>query len=177
MRVRSSSALVTSAITLISVSTTRAEVPWSAAVSACSSPTELGQSGAVLGPLRIPVFSGGAHAKVEFKPGYAAKVLLVPRRRWVGLLSLRGTRCSDGRPLRFASHDEELPQPPLSQQDFAQAGTPVARLRPPPRNVTLRTCGYTGYMLFSDEGDWRIRAYRKGQVVGAITVAVTPFSS
>jgi hypothetical protein len=32
-------------------------------------------------------------------------------------------------------------------------------------------------MLFSDEGNWRIRAYRKGQLVGAITIAVTPFSS
>jgi hypothetical protein len=32
-------------------------------------------------------------------------------------------------------------------------------------------------MLFSAEGNWRIRAYLKRRLVGAITVAVTPFSS
>ncbi len=177
MRVLSVSALAISVITLISVSLTRIDVLSSAAATGCSSPTELGQSGAMLGPLRIPVFSGGGHAKIEFKPGYATKVLLVPRRRWVGRLSLRGVRCSDGRALRFAYHDEELPGPPLSQQDFARAGTLVPRLPPPPRTLKLARYGYTGYMLFSDEGNWRLRAYRKGQLVGAITVAVTPFST
>src|SRR6266403_5349122 len=177
MRVLSVSALAISVITLISVSLTRIDVPSIAAATGCSSPTELGQSGAMLGPLRIPVFSGGDHAKIKFKPGYATKVLLVPRRRWLGRLSLRGVRCSDGRALRFAYHDEELPRPPLSQQDFARAGTLVPRLPPPPRTLKLARYGYTGYMLFSDEGNWRLRAYRKGRLVGSITVAVTPFSS
>jgi hypothetical protein len=177
MRALSVSALALSVIALISVSLARIAVPSSAAATGCSSPTELGLSGAMLGPLRIRGFSGGGYAKIEFKPGYPTKVLLVPRLRWVGLLSLRGVRCSDGRALRFAYNDEELPRPPLSQQDFARAGTLVPRLPPPPRTLKLWRYGYTGYMLFSDEGNWRIRVYRKGQLVGAITVAVTPFSS
>ena len=177
MRVVSVSALAISVITVISVPLTRIDVPSSAAATGCSAPTELGQFGAMLGPLRIPVFSGGSHAKTEFKPGYPTKVLLVPRRRWVGRLSLRGVRCSDGRALRFAYNDEVLPRPPFSQQDFARAGTLVPRLPPPPRTLKLWRYGYAGYMLFSAEGNWRIRAYRNGQLVGAITVAVTPFSS
>jgi hypothetical protein len=31
-------------------------------------------------------------------------------------------------------------------------------------------------MLFSSEGNWRIRAYRKGRLLDTIIVAVTPFS-
>src|SRR4051812_10867900 len=177
MRFRSVSALAVSVTTVIALSLSPTDASSSAAATACSSPTQLGPAGAVLGPLRIRMFEGGDQAQDQFKPGYPSKVLLGPRRRWVGGLSLRGRRCSDGRPLRFA-YDETafpLPPPPLSQEDFARAGTLVARLAPPPRHWPLSGFGYAGYMLFSDEGVWRVSAFLRGRFVGALTVSVTPF--
>jgi hypothetical protein len=131
----------------------------------------------MLGPLRIPTFSSDSHAEVHLKPGYPTKVLLLPTRWWAGTIILRGSRPSDGRALRFSYGSDPLPPPPFSQEDFERAGTAAAHLRPPPRPLPkVGTWGYTGYMLFPDEGNWRIRAYRNGRLLDTIVVAVTPYS-
>lgn len=142
----------------------------------CAPPTKKSESGILLGPLRIPVFSSGTYAQIRFRPGYPTKVLLRPTRRWSGTLVLRGVQCTDGRQLRFAYHHELLPEPPLTDEQLGALGSPAAHLSPPSHVVRLSRFGYTGYMLFSEPGEWRIRAFRHGRLVATVFVSVMPFN-
>jgi hypothetical protein len=151
----------------------------SVGASACGPPTKVSRVLETdLGPIRIPVFAHGAHAETHFKRGYPTRVMLFPTRGWSGDLVLRGSRCSDGRALRFWYQDAKPPSTPLSQKELRRVGTAAGRLPPPPRPLpAVGNWAYSGYMLFSDYGRWRLRAYVKQRLVGAVVVAVTPFPS
>jgi hypothetical protein len=144
----------------------------------CRVPTKLSGPGLDLGPLLIPLFADSGNAEVHLKPGYPTSLFLIPTRQWSGELVLRGSRCSDGRPLRFWYQNKSFPKPPLAREEFARAGTAAGRLDPPPRPLPqIGRWRYTGYMLFSGYGNWRVRAYVKRRLVGTIVLAVTPFPS
>lgn len=103
-----------------------------------------------------------------YAPGYPTKVLIHAFRAQRGPISLRGFRCSDGRPLRFWYERGSLPeQPPMTTQEMQSAGDAVATLEPIPKGTD-----HTGYMLFSSPGEWVIRVSAEGSSLGHLVVNV-----
>lgn len=143
---------------------------------ACGPPTRVARAPApTLGPLSIPTFSATGRARTQYAAGRATKVLLLRVRAFSSTVLLRGVRCSDGTPLRFAYNGERLPPPPLTKEQLESAGSVQARLRPFRQRPTPgRLLSHTGYMLFSDVGAYRITALRNGRPVGSLVVEVVP---
>ena len=128
-----------------------------------------------LGPLGLRVSTPAGRAQLRFAAGYATKVVLVRLRRFRPAIVLRGTRCADGVPLRFAYDGERLPAPPLSRHQLETSGSPAARLRPYPHDLAPGTSfSYTGYILFSDVGRYRITASQGTRRIAALVVDVVP---
>ena len=72
------------------------------------------------------------------------------------VIELRGWRCKTHEPLRFAYGGHPTP------------GVRHLRLRPYPTDADK--LGYTGYMLFSAAGDWRLEASANGNLLGRLVL-------
>jgi hypothetical protein len=77
-------------------------------------------------------------------------------------VTLRGRRCSDGKLLRFWFGD----------------GSPPPRSRAP-RAATFPagTSFLTGYLLPASAGRWRVEAWQKGRIVGAVVLRLRAFEN
>jgi hypothetical protein len=150
-----------------------------AQTSPCGPPTRVARSPQpTLGPLSIPTFSATGRARTEYAAGRATKVPLLRVRAFSAPLVLRGLRCSDGTPLRFAYNGERLPPPPLTKEQLESAGSAAARLRAfPHRPAPGRFLTHTGYMLFSEIGMYRITAIRNRRPIGSLVVEVVPMAA
>ena len=97
--------------------------------------------GAPLGPLLVRNFADDATTAVitEYKPGFALKVVIVVAKPFTSPLTMRGFRCSDGAPLRFAdSYPFVFGSTPAPSDVYAAAGElapviePMSSLPPVP---------------------------------------------
>ncbi len=109
-----------------------------------SYPSDTSWHGVKIGKLFFSSFATGQdHAVIsDFDSRYPTKVLIQPTDPLVGSLKLEGWRCSNGERLRFeyaGSWNE--PVATLMPAGSAPNGTPV---------------GYTGYMLFTAPGKWKV---------------------
>lgn len=97
-------------------------------------------------------------------------------------ITLTGTRCVDGQPLRFWYGPMHQGTPfalgpqstPVPEALLAQTGDLSVQIEPGPKNCG--SCGpgldYPGYMLFTTTGTWRVHAQAVGRDVGEVIVSV-----
>lgn len=118
---------------------------------------------------------------VSLIPGYPTKIVTFVLKRVRKSLTLRGWRCTDGKPLRFWYGDPKRPNPwppwedtafPLTQQQLETLGSLTANLPPTPGPTKATRYGYGGYILFSSEGDWKIQLRQGSRLVGAFLMRV-----
>ena len=134
---------------------------------------------AVAGPLRFAVY--GLHG---FRPGTPTKVPIVVEKPLERNVTLKGWRCSDGRPLRFWYERSGLPFPVQYAYDAAgnlmmvpdvrameTAGDPIATLEAhgPASGIN----GYGGYFLFTTPGKWKVSAFLGDQLLAAVVLLVS----
>ena len=123
-----------------------------------------------LGPLTLQaVFRG------DFVRGYPYKVGITRHDTSQQTIVVRGSRCADGRPLRFFYRDLRyfsLPRPPLSTRQLQRLGDPSARLRWYQAPEGQSALGYSGYMLFWAHGDWKLQALKDDRVVGQLVLRI-----
>ena len=150
----------------------------------CGEPTKLEPhpsqpafTGAPLGPLLVRNFRDGESMAIinEYAPGYATKVVIVAKRPFDKALTLRGRRCSDGTPLRFAwSYPFALNSTPAPSGVFAAAGEEASVIEP---LTSLPTSGVIGpaappYMLFASSGKWILEVREGSTLVGHAVLLV-----
>ncbi len=133
------------------------------------------------GPLSLVVGSAArSRAVEELGPDYPAlvsptKVLIHVRRPLRAPITLRGRRCSDGRPLRFFYRNvgdlRDLPQagPAVDLQRMGDRVAALAAGEPP---ITVPGLGFPGYMLFSGPGKWKVSVRRGRRLLGTATIRV-----
>jgi hypothetical protein len=128
----------------------------------CGRPTDFR-----VGPIRLGFYHDPLTGKLEFKLGYPTKVVIFARRRVPAAVTLRGRRCSDGRPLRFWYGRDAQPFPalPVSEEALAARGDLVLRVPRMPRGANTG-----GYMLFSSAGDWKLTVRQRSRVLGTVIV-------
>lgn len=157
---------------------------------ACGDPTPLvssesiGERGstawAVAGPLRFAVY--GLHG---FRPGVPTKVPIAVEKPLERNVTLKGWRCSDGRPLRFWYERGGLPFPVQYARDDAgnltmvpdvraieTAGDPIATLEAP-RFPGSGINAYGGYFLFTTPGKWKVSAFQGDQLLASVILLVS----
>lgn len=89
-------------------------------------------------------------------------------------MTLRGSRCRDGLPLRFwyrSEGDVPLARNPAPPDELERAGNQVARLPGEPTIPGIP--GYHGYFLFTATGKWVVSVDVRGQRVGSFVVNVS----
>jgi hypothetical protein len=134
--------------------------------------------GAPLGPLMVRNFADDATTAevTAYEPGRATKVVIVVARPFSRPLALRGYRCSDGRPLRFAStYPFALNSTPAPSDVFASAGQETFEIQPSEEVAPGLIFGPRGappYMLFSSPGKWVIELRDRDDVVGRAALLV-----
>jgi hypothetical protein len=140
---------------------------------ACGGPTSLvpdplGEpgNGVHLGPLFFRDWGPDETRAVDtrFSPGYPTKVLILGRGSLAAPVTLEGWRCATGQRLRFW-YAGGFPDPPLSAAEFASLGDPAP--------VLASNGTYTGYMLFTASGTWKIAVSQNGKVLGTAIFQVT----
>lgn len=140
---------------------------------ACGGPTPLvpdplGEqgNGVLLGPLFFRDWGPEETRAVDtrFMPGYPTKVLILGRGSSAAPVTLEGWRCVTGQRLRF-QYAGGVPDPPLSAAEFASFGDPAP--------VLASNGTYTGYMLFTASGKWKIVVSQNGKVLGTAIFQVT----
>jgi hypothetical protein len=99
--------------------------------------------------------------RYPFQPGYPTKTIIKPAKAIKRPLLLVGSRCSDGRGLRFWFYDDDRRLPKGS------GGNARAVLRPHSRGRV-----YTGYLIFAGPGDWRLNLYSSGNTVVVLATIV-----
>lgn len=141
--------------------------PGAPAAVACGGPTPLvpdplGEqgNGVLLGPLFFRDWAPDETRAVipTFTPGYPTKVLILGRGSSAAPVTLEGWRCATGQRLRFWYDGGVLPAPPLSAAAFASLGDPAP--------VLVANGAYTGYMLFTASGRWKIAVSQNGKALG-----------
>jgi hypothetical protein len=133
--------------------------------------------GAPLGPLLLRNFADDATAAVitEYKPGYALKVVIVVAKPFTSPLTMRGFRCSDGAPLRFAdSYPFVFGSTPAPSDVYAAAGELAPVIEPmsslPPGAVMGAKA--PPYMLFTAYGKWVLEVRDGSGLVGRTVLLV-----
>lgn len=100
----------------------------------------------------------------HFSPGYPTKVLILGRGPSATPATVEGWRCATGQRLRFW-YAGGFPDPPRSAAEFANLGDPAPLLA---SNGT-----YTGYMLFTTSGMWKIVVSGASKVRGSAIFQIT----
>lgn len=131
--------------------------------------------GAVAGPLFFSAFSPGQTTAVlkDFASGYPYKVLVQPMQPLSKTVKLMGWNCSTNKPLRFWYRDG-LPfaHVPAGPAEFAVAGDLVATFSPSSGDSSGQPSGYTGYMLFTQPGQWKVSVEESGTMIGSAVFLV-----
>jgi hypothetical protein len=147
----------------------------------CGNPTRLEEvspevaPGVPAGPIWFIVGGRvGRPAAVMLEPNYPdalypRKVLIFLREPLTAPVTLRGWRCSDGKPLRFWYRGGPVPLPsnPASAKNMATAGDLVSKLEATEPPIVSPTLGYPGYILFSAPGRWIVIVEQDGEAVGS----------
>lgn len=132
-----------------------------------------GKQGLTLGAVRLPLSRPAVRshqALIPYQEGTVTKVLLLPTKVPARGITIRGWRCLDGRSLRFAYQGEVLPRPPLTVDQLERLGTSPAHLP----DCLYRSCGFTGYMLFTGLGKWKLSVSQGRREVAEAVVRVVP---
>jgi hypothetical protein len=120
--------------------------------------------GVVIGPLFFDTFGArtdGAAVISDFTPGYPYKVLIEPTAEISTPVHLEGWKCIDGGRLRFWYHDgNPFSQVPVSERQLASTGDIIANIGPTIASPSGGFADYTGYMLFTGTGKWKIDVSR-----------------
>ncbi len=134
-------------------------------------------TGAPLGPLLVRNFRDGETTAIvsEYVPGYATKVVIVVARPFDKALTLRGWRCSDGLPLRFAwDYPFAFGSTPAPSDVFAAVGERAVVIEP---MTVVPSSGVHGakappYLLFASPGKWALQVLEDGSAVGQAVLLV-----
>lgn len=150
----------------------------------CGEPTKLEPHperpdflGAPLGPLLVRNFRDEETTAIvsEYTPGYATKVVIVVARPFDKALTLRGRRCADGVPLRFAwTYPFAFNSTPAPSEVFAVAGEEAVMIRPMttvPAGIVLGA-GAPPYLLFASAGKWLLELHESETVIGRAVLLV-----
>ncbi len=130
------------------------------------------------GPLSFVIGSAGrSRAVAELGPDYPTlvsptKVLIHVRRPLRAPITLRGSRCSDGRALRFFYRNVGEPPRAGPAAELEGMGDRVATLAAGEPPITVPALGYGGYMLFSGPGKWKVFVRRGRRLLGTATIRV-----
>ena len=150
----------------------------------CGEPTNLEPhtnepsfTGAPLGPLLVRQFADDATTAIigYYVPGYATKVVTVVARPFDKPLTIRGWRCADGVPLRFAwGYPFALNSTPAPSDLFAAAGEEAPVIQP---TTTLPLSGIYAanappYFLFASPGKWLLELRDGATTVGRAVLLV-----
>ena len=150
----------------------------------CGEPTKLephphqpGFTGPPLGPLLVRQFADEVTTAVigYYLPGYATKVVTVLARPFDKPLTLRGWRCADGVPLRFAwVYPFGLNSTPAPPAMFKEAGEQAPVIQP---TTSIDSTGVLGanappYFLFTSSGKWLIELREGATTVGRVVLLV-----
>jgi hypothetical protein len=150
----------------------------------CGEPTKLEPhpnqptfTGAPLGPLLVRNFRDNETTAIvsEYKPGTGTKFVTAVARPFDKPLTLRGWRCSDRVPLRFAwSYPFAFNSTPAPSDVFAVAGEEAPVIEPMP---TVPSGGVAGakappYFLFASSGKWLLELRDGSTAVGRAVLLV-----
>lgn len=136
--------------------------------------------GAVPGVLAGPLFFGafvtrtdGVAIVNEFALGYPTKVAIQPMQQFTVPIELKGRNCSNGAQLRFW-YREGVPfaHVPVTPKEMGSTGDLVATFQPPGPGSPGRLATYTGYMLFTQPGRWRISVNQNGKELASAVFQV-----
>jgi hypothetical protein len=133
--------------------------------------------GAPLGPLLVRNFPDDATTAVVtvYEPGHATKVVIAVAKPFATPLTMRGRRCSDGTPLRFAaSYPFALNSTPAPSDVFAAAGFEAPVIDPVeslPVGVVMGAKA-PPYMLFTSSGKWLLEVFDGTRLVGRTVLHV-----
>jgi hypothetical protein len=145
-------------------------------------PTGVTAPGNRLGPLIIVSGFADSGSPTPALIGAPTKVLIHPVEPFDQSITLTGARCSDGQPLRFWYGPAHQGTPflmgpqstPVPEAVLAQTGELSVDIEPAPKSCS--SCGaglsYTGYMLFTTTGTWRVHGQSEGRDIGEITILV-----
>ena len=148
----------------------------------CGTPTALTMIpgfglAAKAGPLAMRDWPDGPDATIRnWRPGTLEKVLLIQIES-APSFSVRGSRCGDGRTLRFW-YRTTGPAPvgsnptPIPDAVFAAMGDDVVVFDGGPASPPDRMTSLPGYMLFTSEGDWRIDVRSGETLLGSAILRV-----
>jgi hypothetical protein len=119
---------------------------------------------------------GTAVALTPAPIGSPTKVLIRPLDRFDGSITLTGSRCSDGQPLRFWYRGGPPftlgpGSTPIPEAVLTQTGDPSVEIRYGGGDANGGS-DYTGYMLFTTTGTWRVRGQSGGRDIGEIIILV-----
>ena len=126
-----------------------------------------------IGQLWFSDLGAGPYASILLVPGVPTKVPISVVKPLHGSLTLRGSSCGDGTPLRFWYREPgwyERPGPfrlPMSPASMSDQGDLTAVLHDRPRTWT-----YAGYMLFTSPGRWRIEIHEGSVLTGSLVIDV-----
>lgn len=139
-------------------------------------PNQASFTGAPLGPLLARNFREGETTAIisEYSPGYATKVVIVVTRPFDKPLTLRGWRCSDRTPLRFAWSYPFAPYSTPAPAVFAAAGEEAPVIQP---MTSVPASGVISpaappYFLFESSGKWLLELRDGETVLGRAVVLV-----
>jgi hypothetical protein len=145
-------------------------------------PTGVTAPGNRLGPLMIVSGFAASGSPTPELIGAPTKVLIHPAAPFDQPITLTGARCSDGQPVRFWYGPAHQGTPfvmgpqstPVPEAVLAQTGELRVDIEPAPKSCG--SCGagldYTGYMLFTTTGTWRVRGQSGGRDIGEIIILV-----
>ncbi|HEY8731439.1 MAG TPA: hypothetical protein VIN69_05620 [Candidatus Limnocylindria bacterium] len=139
-------------------------------------PNQADFTGAPLGPLLVRNFREGETTAIidVYSPGYATKVVIVAARSFDTPLTLRGWRCSDRTPLRFAwAYPFATNSTPAPSAVFAAAGEEAPVIQP----MTIPASGVyspaaPAYFLFASSGKWLLEVRDGNAVIGQAVLLV-----
>lgn len=151
---------------------------------ACSRPSRLKQVSPAVGlaaragPISFVPGALSRRAVVRLIPNYPGevyphKVLIYVPTPLATPVTLKGRRCSDGKPLRFwyRAGVGDLPGAG-SATELRQTGDLVAELQAGEPPITHPALGYPGYILFSSSGKWKVFVRQNGRLVGTVVFRV-----
>jgi hypothetical protein len=142
-----------------------------------SHPQQPNFKGAPLGPLLVRNFADDATSAVitEYKPGYALKVVIVVAKPFTNPLTMRGWRCSDSSPLRFASsYPFAFGSTPAPSDIYSAAGELAPVIEPMTSLPDAAVMGAKAppYMLFTSSGTWVLEVRDGSELVGRTVLLV-----
>jgi hypothetical protein len=148
-------------------------------------PTGVTSPGYRLGPLILAGFENRDNSAAPPSPvpiGGPTKVLIHPVDPFDQSITLTGSRCADGQPLRFWYGPVHQGTPfslgprstPVPEAALAQTGELSVEIQPS-TGTAINSAGrfdYTGYMLFPTTGTYRVRAQAANRPISEVVVVV-----